>query len=181
MRNCIHSSRSMWKWVRPYSTASSHDCSTVANARCLISRSWLLMGVEIQSPSRPPPSTPSPSRPWARIVCCGRNFFLFLACAIVARCEKCCICDCATFFVVLCFVIIRIKSVYSNSSMSANFSTSKQYVRPPQRGIFPLDHDADCRSNMEVRGGCEKRRTRERHKRDGSFYESQTILCFYCF
>jgi hypothetical protein len=31
-----------------------------------------------------------------------------------------------------------------------NFSTSKQYVRPPQRGIFPLDHDAECRPFMEV-------------------------------
>lgn len=33
---------------------------------------------------------------------------------------------------------------------SMNFSTSKQYVRPPQRGIFPLDHDADCKPFMEV-------------------------------
>lgn len=33
---------------------------------------------------------------------------------------------------------------------SMNFSTSKQYVRPPQRGIFPLDHDAECRPYMEV-------------------------------
>jgi cytochrome c oxidase assembly protein subunit 19 len=31
-----------------------------------------------------------------------------------------------------------------------NFSTSKQFVRPPQRGIFPLDHDAECRPKMEV-------------------------------
>ena len=35
------------------------------------------------------------------------------------------------------------------SSMS--FSTGKQFVRPPQRGIFPLDHDSECRSGMEVR------------------------------
>mmetsp|Transcript_20923 Transcript_20923/g.45553 ORF Transcript_20923/g.45553 Transcript_20923/m.45553 type:complete len:128 (-) Transcript_20923:1614-1997(-) len=28
---------------------------------------------------------------------------------------------------------------------SMNFSTSKQYVRPPQRGIFPLDHDSECK------------------------------------
>ena len=31
-----------------------------------------------------------------------------------------------------------------------NFSTAKQYVRPPQRGIFPLDHDGECRKFMEV-------------------------------
>jgi hypothetical protein len=31
-----------------------------------------------------------------------------------------------------------------------NFSSSKQFVRPPQRGIFPLDHFADCRPYMEV-------------------------------
>jgi hypothetical protein len=37
---------------------------------------------------------------------------------------------------------------FNMSSMS--FSTSKQYVRPPQRGIFPLDHDSECRAKMEV-------------------------------
>ena len=36
--------------------------------------------------------------------------------------------------------------------MSAmNFSTQKQYVRPPARGIFPLDHDSSCRVTMQVR------------------------------
>mmetsp|Transcript_3555 Transcript_3555/g.5287 ORF Transcript_3555/g.5287 Transcript_3555/m.5287 type:complete len:113 (+) Transcript_3555:45-383(+) len=33
--------------------------------------------------------------------------------------------------------------------MSNNFSSQKQFVKPPQRGIFPLDHDSECRSNME--------------------------------
>jgi hypothetical protein len=37
--------------------------------------------------------------------------------------------------------------------MSMNFSTSKQFVKPPQRGIFPLDHDAECKPYMEVRNG----------------------------
>ena len=32
---------------------------------------------------------------------------------------------------------------------SMNFSTSKQYVRPPQRGIFPLDHDSECKPFIE--------------------------------
>jgi len=32
---------------------------------------------------------------------------------------------------------------------SMNFSTSKQYVRPPQRGIFPLDHDAECKNFID--------------------------------
>lgn len=44
--------------------------------------------------------------------------------------------------------------------MSAmNFSSAKQFVRPPERGVFPLDHDSECRPFMEVcrsyaRRGC---------------------------
>jgi hypothetical protein len=34
--------------------------------------------------------------------------------------------------------------------MAMNFTASKQYVNPPQRGIFPLDHDAECKKPMEV-------------------------------
>ena len=30
-----------------------------------------------------------------------------------------------------------------------NFSTKKQVVKPPQRGIFPLDHDSECKDTME--------------------------------
>lgn len=37
---------------------------------------------------------------------------------------------------------------------SMNFSTSKQYVRPPQRGIFPLDHDAECNPFIEKYMAC---------------------------
>ena len=35
--------------------------------------------------------------------------------------------------------------------MSMNFSSSKQFVKPPQRGIFPLDHDSECKPQMKVR------------------------------
>ena len=34
---------------------------------------------------------------------------------------------------------------------SMNFSSAKQSVKPPQRGIFPLDHYAECKPFMEVR------------------------------
>ena len=33
---------------------------------------------------------------------------------------------------------------------SMNFSSGKQFVKPPQRGIFPLDHDAECKPKMQV-------------------------------
>ena len=47
------------------------------------------------------------------------------------------------------FQTLRINlRIFIMSSM--NFSTSKQFVKPPQRGIFPLDHDSDCRIYMEV-------------------------------
>ena len=47
----------------------------------------------------------------------------------------------------ICIVAIRYSISYHNISiMSAmNFSTSKQYVKPPQRGVFPLDHDDECK------------------------------------
>jgi hypothetical protein len=32
-----------------------------------------------------------------------------------------------------------------------NFSSAKQFVRPPERGVFPLDHDSECRPFMQVR------------------------------
>jgi len=35
-----------------------------------------------------------------------------------------------------------------------NFSTSKQYVRPPQRGVFALDHDAECKTFIEKYTAC---------------------------
>ena len=33
---------------------------------------------------------------------------------------------------------------------SMNFSSGKQFVKPPQRGIFPLDHDAECKPKMQA-------------------------------
>jgi len=36
-----------------------------------------------------------------------------------------------------------------------NFSSQqKQLVKPPQRGIFPLDHDAECKLKMQEYLGC---------------------------
>jgi hypothetical protein len=55
---------------------------------------------------------------------------------------------------------------------SMNFSTSKQFVRPPQRGIFPLDHDADCRVNMQVRNS---------HSRRGATHTSYLLMLFCSF
>jgi cytochrome c oxidase assembly protein subunit 19 len=40
------------------------------------------------------------------------------------------------------------------SSMS--MGAGKQVVRPPQRGIFPLDHGAECRQPMEFYLACLK-------------------------
>ena len=37
---------------------------------------------------------------------------------------------------------------------SMNFSSSKQYVRPPQRGVFQLDHDAECKPFIEKYMAC---------------------------
>eukprot|EP00536_Pseudo-nitzschia_multiseries_P008657 jgi/Psemu1/198667/e_gw1.223.52.1 len=45
-----------------------------------------------------------------------------------------------------------------------NFSTSKQYVRPPQRGIFPLDHDAECKPFMEKYMECLQDSSQMHHK-----------------
>lgn len=36
-------------------------------------------------------------------------------------------------------------------SKEMNFSASKQVIRPPQRGIFPLDHESECKSAMKVK------------------------------
>ena len=45
-----------------------------------------------------------------------------------------------------------------------NFSTSKQYVRPPERGIFPLDHDRECKDKMQVYLNCLKGAEDVHHK-----------------
>ena len=47
---------------------------------------------------------------------------------------------------------------------SMNFSTSKQYVRPPERGIFPLDHDRECKDKMQVYLNCLKGAEDVHHK-----------------
>jgi cytochrome c oxidase assembly protein subunit 19 len=39
-------------------------------------------------------------------------------------------------------------------AMANNFSAQKQVIKPPQRGIFPLDHDSECRPSMEQYLGC---------------------------
>lgn len=38
-----------------------------------------------------------------------------------------------------------------------SFSSGKQHVKPPQRGIFPLDHDAECKPAMEASTGTSPR------------------------
>jgi len=41
--------------------------------------------------------------------------------------------------------------------MSAiSMGASKQVIRPPQRGIFPLDHGAECKEPMELYLNCLK-------------------------
>mmetsp|Transcript_21137 Transcript_21137/g.50236 ORF Transcript_21137/g.50236 Transcript_21137/m.50236 type:complete len:164 (+) Transcript_21137:2341-2832(+) len=57
----------------------------------------------------------------------------------------------------------RIVSLFETMS-SMNFSTSKQFVKPPQRGIFPLDHDAECKPYMEKYMSCLKESNDTHHK-----------------
>uniref|UniRef100_A0A7R9VJK0 CHCH domain-containing protein n=1 Tax=Pseudictyota dubia TaxID=2749911 RepID=A0A7R9VJK0_9STRA len=45
-----------------------------------------------------------------------------------------------------------------------NFSASKQFVKPPQRGIFPLDHEAECKPYMEKYLECLKEERNKHHK-----------------
>ena len=45
-------------------------------------------------------------------------------------------------------------TIASFTMSSMNFSTSKQYVRPPQRGIFPLDHDSECKPFIDNYLAC---------------------------
>lgn len=47
---------------------------------------------------------------------------------------------------------------------SMNFSSSKQWVKPPQRGIFPLDHDRECKEYMETYLACLKREQQQHNK-----------------
>jgi cytochrome c oxidase assembly protein subunit 19 len=45
-----------------------------------------------------------------------------------------------------------------------NFSAGKQFVRPPQRGVFPLDHDSECKENMKLYISCLKESKDMHHK-----------------
>uniref|UniRef100_A0A7S2WGM6 CHCH domain-containing protein n=1 Tax=Eucampia antarctica TaxID=49252 RepID=A0A7S2WGM6_9STRA len=47
---------------------------------------------------------------------------------------------------------------------SMNFSSAKQFVRPPQRGIFPLDHDAECKVFMNTYLSCLKEEKDQHNK-----------------
>lgn len=42
--------------------------------------------------------------------------------------------------------------------------SAKQVVQPPQRGIFPLDHGAECRERMEIYLDCLRKNKDVHHK-----------------
>ncbi|KAL7498479.1 hypothetical protein ACHAWT_006252 [Skeletonema menzelii] len=46
---------------------------------------------------------------------------------------------------------------------SMNFSSAKQTIKPPQRGIFPLDHDAECKPFKEKYLNCLKKEADKHH------------------
>lgn len=35
--------------------------------------------------------------------------------------------------------------------MADAFGASRIQTRPPERGVFPLDHDGECKDHMKVR------------------------------
>ncbi|CAB9523780.1 oxidase assembly protein COX19 [Seminavis robusta] len=47
---------------------------------------------------------------------------------------------------------------------SMSFSSGKQVVRPPQRGIFPLDHYAECKPLVQKYLNCLKESQDVHHK-----------------
>lgn len=47
---------------------------------------------------------------------------------------------------------------------SISMGSGKQVVRPPQRGIFPLDHEASCRPRMEAYLECLQKEKDVHHK-----------------
>ena len=47
---------------------------------------------------------------------------------------------------------------------SRSMGSGKQVVQPPQRGIFPLDHFADCKAPMEIYLSCLKEQADVHHK-----------------
>ena len=44
-----------------------------------------------------------------------------------------------------------IKQLQYSLKMANAFGGSRISVKPPERGIFPLDHDGECKQNMKVR------------------------------
>jgi hypothetical protein len=64
---------------------------------------------------------------------------------------------------------------FGNIMSSRSMGAGKQVVRPPQRGIFPLDHGAECRSTMESYLSCLHESKEVHHKcRD---YSKQYLQC----
>ena len=58
---------------------------------------------------------------------------------------------------------------------SRSMGAGKQVVRPPQRGIFPLDHGAECRTTMERYLSCLQESNEVHHKcRD---YSKEYLQC----
>lgn len=58
---------------------------------------------------------------------------------------------------------------------SRSMGAAKAVVRPPQRGIFPLDHGAECRTTMERYLSCLKESNEVHHKcRD---YSKEYLQC----
>mmetsp|Transcript_16166 Transcript_16166/g.23628 ORF Transcript_16166/g.23628 Transcript_16166/m.23628 type:complete len:115 (-) Transcript_16166:108-452(-) len=47
---------------------------------------------------------------------------------------------------------------------SMNFSSGRQFVKPPQRGIFPLDHDSECKPFMKTYLKCLKEENQHHNK-----------------
>jgi len=59
---------------------------------------------------------------------------------------------------------------------SMNFSSGKQFVKPPQRGIFPLDHDAECKPKMQVSSMVVWRCIPVREKDDVNLESDEVLL-----
>ncbi|GMH90959.1 hypothetical protein TL16_g11921 [Triparma laevis f. inornata] len=50
-----------------------------------------------------------------------------------------------------------------------NFSSQKQTIKPPLRGIFPLDHFSECKPHLTSYLSCLKQNKSEHNKcQDGS-------------
>mmetsp|Transcript_9567 Transcript_9567/g.14423 ORF Transcript_9567/g.14423 Transcript_9567/m.14423 type:complete len:120 (-) Transcript_9567:149-508(-) len=60
---------------------------------------------------------------------------------------------------------------------SMNFSSGKQYVRPPQRGIFPLDHFSECKPQKESYLTCLKSPTAKSQHNKCREFSKQYLEC----